>query len=406
MPPRIDNENAKVFYGLHFYPGIAEYHEDGKESLRVFLNEDTIRKMNPTFAGCPIFVKHRDEITKDINLLRKEAEGWVVESFFNKADGKTWAKILVCTDNALDCIKKGYRLSNAYFPETFGPSGMWNGMEYDRQILTGEFEHLAIVDDPRYVESVILTPDEFKTYNLEKETELLKLSNSNNKGDKPMFEMFKRSKVENAADLENTLVKLPKSKKEMSISAALTELDKVLNMAGYASPEHMVKVNDKEEMSVNDMIKKYQDVCNELSDMKKAHEKEGDEIDRAENDDDDDEDKHENEDLDIDQMGERETGGDTSFENDDEEDEDKHENDDEEDDKHENDDDDEAKEKVDLEKKKNKKKNALEKKRLAREKALRLKMANELRRDEYLAPTPVLSSDRVQRGLQRYGSGK
>ena len=171
-----------------------------------------------------MFVQHVDDVKDSREELRQEADGWVLECFYNKSDGKTWVKFIAVTDAAINAVEDGFKLSNAYFPTTFGPRGVWNGMEYDKQIVDGEYEHLAIVDDPRYAESIILTPEEFKNYNIEKETELMKIANSNTKKEKPMFEMFKRQKVENGADLENTLVKLPKSKKEITISNALTAL--------------------------------------------------------------------------------------------------------------------------------------------------------------------------------------
>src|ERR1700677_5104651 len=70
----IHNSSGKIFYGIHFYPGVAQYQDDpSQEPYRVFLNEDTLRAMDPTFAGKPIFVEHVDDVTPDLNQLRKEA---------------------------------------------------------------------------------------------------------------------------------------------------------------------------------------------------------------------------------------------------------------------------------------------------------------------------------------------
>ena len=157
-----ENSKGTIFYGMHFCPGVAEYSEPGKETYRIFLNEDTIRSMNPSFAGKPVFVDHVDEVDPNVDKLRSEADGWVIESFYNPADGKTWAKFIVVSDRGFRAIKNGFRLSNAYIPTSYGEAGMWNGVEYQKEILAGEYEHLAIVQNPRYEESVILTPENLK----------------------------------------------------------------------------------------------------------------------------------------------------------------------------------------------------------------------------------------------------
>jgi hypothetical protein len=291
----IKNSKGKVFYGLHFYPGVAQYSEDGKEPYRVFLNEDTLRKMDPTFAGRPIFVEHVDEVDPDLNKLRTEAEGWVVESFFNSADGCHWVKFMTVTDEAERAIRNGHKLSNAYIPKSFKDGGLWNGVPYQKEITDGEFEHLALVKTPRYEESIILTPDEFKQYNEEKVLELKKLSNSKEKEKKTMFTFFKKTKVENAIDTDLQIV-LPKSGKTMSLNKLINEYDDKMKKDAYKSDEdpamdkkavkddkggesakshsmadmdHMVKMHDGSYMKVKDMMNKFKAMNDDMDDMKK-----------------------------------------------------------------------------------------------------------------------------------------
>lgn len=255
--------SASIYYGLHFYPGVAEYQEPDKAPYRVFLNEENIRKMGPSFVGKPVFVFHVGEIEKDLNKLRGEADGWVVESFYNPADGKHWVKFVVCSDKGEQAIKRGMKLSNCYIPKSFGPGGTWNGVTYEREITDGEYEHLAIVPNPRYEESVIMTPEQFKKYNDDKLLEIKRLSN-NKKGDEKMkFNFFKKSKVENSVDWESMSVVLPKSGKEIEIVKLINEADdKELkkNEPQMAHPDHMVEVKG-EKMTVNQLMKKYDDLC-------------------------------------------------------------------------------------------------------------------------------------------------
>lgn len=362
------------------YPGVARYESPGKEAQTVFVNENTIRKMGPTFPGRPIFVEHVEGVDEDINSLRNDADGWVIESFFNSTDGKTWAKFVLVSDRAFEAVRRGYRLSNAYFPQLSERGGTWNGIDYEAEVIDGEYEHLAIVKNPRYEESVIMTPEEFKAYNEGNKTELTRLANSKeHKGETKMkLNIFKRTKVENSINLDGMIVELPKSKKEMSLTKVVEEFDKIVNMNGYANGDHMVKVGEKDEMSVNDLVKKHLEMCNEMEKAKNADSEDGGEPGQ------DDDPAMENDAEDVSEgmseVGDR--GGDDSLNNEDDE------------------------EEEEKPKKKEGMKNSIKAKELAlaKAKALRLKNAH-TRNHEEEAPRISLPADQIARGKSLYGSG-
>jgi hypothetical protein len=274
------NAQGTIYYGMHFYPGVAEYKEQG-ESFRVFLNENTIRKMDPTFAGRPIFVEHVDEVNgkpleeQTAEDIRDATDGWVIESFYNQADGKHWVKFIICTDRGKKAIERGMRLSNAYMPKSFGGGGLWNGVEYAKEITDGEYDHLAIVRNPRYEESVIMTPEEFKQYNEDHLVELKRLSNSKDqKGTKMKF--FKKEQMKNAADIEGVHVVLPKSGREVSITQLINEADEKAKQGneGLADPSHKVKLHDGSYCNVAELVEKHKAMHDELEGMKKKKEDE------------------------------------------------------------------------------------------------------------------------------------
>lgn len=291
---KLANEKGTVFYGMHFYPGVAEYREPGKGTFRVFLNETTIRSMGPTFAGRPVFVRHVDDVERNVDELRKDADGWVIESFFNDADGKHWVKFLVVSEAGMKAVGDGFKLSNAYIPTRMGKGGEWNAVSYDKEILAGEYEHLALVDNPRYAESVVMTPDQFKAYNDRLRDELKRLENSKDeKGTGMKLDFFKRAKLENSKDMEGVEVVLPKSGRTALISTLVNELDAIEVKKGekqYATG--LVKVGAKE-MTVEALVNAYEAKCNEDEEKENADDDgEDEEMENAE----DDEEKKENED--------------------------------------------------------------------------------------------------------------
>jgi len=272
---KIENASQlpKRYFGLHMVEGVAEYkeeHQNNGQPYRIFIGEPTIKNMDPTFEGRPVYVRHVDEVNLD--KLENEMAGVVVRSFFNQCDGKHWVEFMVSSDAGHQAIKSGWKLSNAYIPKKFAGGGKWHGVDYAKEVVEGEYEHLALVPNPRYEESIILTAEEFKAYNNEKELELKKLSNSLTKGAKSMFNFFKKTKVENGADFESMSVILPKSQKEKTISQIINDMDE-MEMNDMANPDHHVMVGEKK-MKINDLLKHYHEMkAKHEAEPKDAHEK-------------------------------------------------------------------------------------------------------------------------------------
>ena len=400
---KIRNAEPKIFYGLHFQSGVAEYKDlDGQPMI--YINPDTAKGMDRSFQGRPVFVEHADEV--DFHDVQS-ADGVVVRSFYNKADGNHWAEFLVYTDEGLSKIGEGWKLSNAYEVTEERGSGNWHGVDYDREVANAEYEHLAIVPNPRYADSIILSAEEFKQYNLDKEAELLRLANS--KGDKVMnFTLFKKEKVKNSKELADMSVTLPKSKVEKTITQLVNEADEKEESKGIANMSDEVEVDKDKKMSVENLLDFYKKNCKNESDDEDI-----------ENEDDEDIENEDDEDIENE-------GDDKDLENEDDED---IENEDDEDIENEDDEDlenesDEEEEPVQNKKKKNMKKNskktskkktgkisnarkianAKEAARVAAENYT--KLANAHKTVEIVENSIDLGQDKVERGTSRYGSNK
>jgi Tfp pilus assembly protein PilN len=277
-------KNAKqlpvIYYGLHMVPGPAEYREPGQEPYRILIDEPACKQMDPTFPGKPVYVRHVDGV--DLAALQAEADGYVTESFYLPEDGKHWAKFIAVSDQAHDAIRQGWKLSNCYKPIELGGPGQYHGIDYQKEITKGEYEHLAIVNNPRYDESIILTPDQFKEYVEKKRGELKRLANSKDKQEKePMFNLFTKKRVENSADFEQMSVTLPKSHRELTLTQLVNEADEYalkMDLPKMANGDDMVDVDGKK-MKVNDLIDCYKK--NALADLQKAAEEKKNAEDKA-----------------------------------------------------------------------------------------------------------------------------
>lgn len=262
--------DGHVFYGLHMSEGTATYRPPDEDPFTVFVGEQTIKLMNSTFPGKPVYVGH----TEDRGAL-SEADGVVCESFYNPHDGKHWCKFVITTQKGLDAINRGWQLSNSFVVDKRGNGGEWHGSYYDKEVLQGTYDHLAIVSNPRYSESKILTPKQYKEYNQAKKDELLMLENS--KEENPMkLQFWKKEALKNEKDLdlENMSVTLPKSKKEKTIVQLVNEADE-LEVKGAPSIEDAVVSVGDGEMKVSDLVKLFLE-------MKKNFEKAEDDGEEAE----------------------------------------------------------------------------------------------------------------------------
>lgn len=166
------------YFARHIKEGLVHYLENGRDTLYLVKN-DALQKMNKSFEGKPIYVRHVDSV--DMERLRETADGYVVKSFYNEFDGAWWAEIMVVSDAGHAAVKKGWAVSNCYSPTEYGNGGVYHDIDYQKEIRNGEYEHLAIVPNPRYEEAVIMTPEDFQKYNEGKQQEINKLKNSKEK---------------------------------------------------------------------------------------------------------------------------------------------------------------------------------------------------------------------------------
>ena len=262
------SQYPKVFFARHIGEGVVSYkNTDGEEDI-FFIGNDTLKKMNASFTGKPIYIQHQEV---PLSQMKERAVGYVVESFYLPEDGKQWLKMLITDDEAFDAIQNGWKVSNAYNVKDLGAGGVWHNIPYKREILDGEYEHLALVADPRYEEAVIMNPEDFKSYKEAKKKELdamsldnskkavIKKSVENNKERKTMFQFFTKKKVENmdGVALQDVEVQLENGS-SMKIGDIVKSVEEKLKKQATETPieEKTVMVNGKE-VTISALIKMY-----------------------------------------------------------------------------------------------------------------------------------------------------
>lgn len=111
------------------------------------LQKETIDKFINTFVGVPVIIDHKDNITNSDKV------GVIDKIWFSPEDGWFWCSGVITDDTAVKLIEQGYNVSCQYSITDYANNTeekLHNGNPYDKEILNGVFEHLAIVENPRY----------------------------------------------------------------------------------------------------------------------------------------------------------------------------------------------------------------------------------------------------------------
>lgn len=99
-----------------------------------------------TLRNKPVTINHKDNIGDDDKV------GEVLNVWYNPEDGWYWCDGIITDETAINLINdKNWSVSCSYdFTKYDDEGGTENNIPYDIEFLDGEFNHLAIVDNPRY----------------------------------------------------------------------------------------------------------------------------------------------------------------------------------------------------------------------------------------------------------------
>lgn len=119
------------------------------------LEKSAIDRFVYEFEGCPVIINHKDVTSKS---AKDDRVGVISKVWFDQYDGWYWGEGVIFDQEALNLIDKGYNVSCQYEITEYSENRdnkLHNGNEYDKTILNGRPEHLAIVENPRYENAMI-----------------------------------------------------------------------------------------------------------------------------------------------------------------------------------------------------------------------------------------------------------
>ena len=126
-------------------PGIVSYRDvGGKVEL---LRKETLDRCMASVVGNPLTIGHV-HVTAD---NRTEVENGIVSEWkYNSEDAWYYVSGTADTEEAKEKMRANGKPSCGYRVLAVGPGGVYHGIRYDQEILDIQFNHLAIVERPRY----------------------------------------------------------------------------------------------------------------------------------------------------------------------------------------------------------------------------------------------------------------
>lgn len=241
-------------------PGIASYEDVGQGKILVSAN--ALNRMRDSFIGKPVVNRiHQDLSPEEAYGQRdKEPESWadgiVVNVGRDEQSGWDYADMMIWDEETQRNIDlNGYSVSCAYIPSETGNGGVWHGIEYDEEVLNGEYTHMAIVESPRYEGATI-----YENAKGEKQTMKFKLFSKEQKAAEPVHNSKENTmdeREEQTMNMDDAYVETEDGAKiplDELVSAYKSQKDSQRNVLNM---EDEVDV-DGESVKVSELISAYQ----------------------------------------------------------------------------------------------------------------------------------------------------
>lgn len=159
---------ARSFTARFLECGLVSY--DGEGLGKALLKKENIDKFINKMVNCPLIIKHNEVNGDNVDKL---AVGWITQVSYNDVDGWYYCNGIITDEDGIEKAKDFGYVSCAVVPLDVDKSGgVWHDIKYDFEVLDADFNHLALVPNPRYGDATILLNS--KMEKLEKKTSTFK----------------------------------------------------------------------------------------------------------------------------------------------------------------------------------------------------------------------------------------
>jgi len=116
----------------------------------IYVSQEALWHLANTALGIPVVIDHPSELITDENVSNLAVVGRVSAMEYDSITDTWDAVFVVDNEEAISLLQNGWGVSTAWFGDKYASGGTHNNVGYDRELIEGRYEHLAIVKTPRY----------------------------------------------------------------------------------------------------------------------------------------------------------------------------------------------------------------------------------------------------------------
>lgn len=202
-----ESQWPKTYTRKFLEQGLVDYSDVKLGTL--LLRKETIDQMIPSFIDKPVIIKH---MKVDENNFTDIAVGYIKNIYFNPGDGWYYVDFLITHDEGHEVLDNGWGVSCAYKVNQIISGGKYHNIDYNGEIVAGVGEHLALVENPRYEDCLMMVNDK-EAFLYNEKTFLNRTTLKNNQEDTEMIKFNFFGKKDDKGFKPETLVDLGNGKK-------------------------------------------------------------------------------------------------------------------------------------------------------------------------------------------------
>lgn len=240
----------------------------------ILVSQNALQILAPSAQGIPVVIDHPNELITEDNISQLPVVGRVGDLHYDDIDDTWYAHFIIDRQEGIDLLQEGWGISTAWFGEKYAGGGTYNNVPYDRELLEGKYEHLAIVKTPRYemaTDPIFLNSKTCKSdNNVPKIINNDSMNSNHKKASNMISKIFKKLITkEEIHTNEGEELFVDVDGKEMPISHLVDELKKnKKNEDEKKDKEEKRMANESDEvdvdgkkMSVGELVKQYKNMC-------------------------------------------------------------------------------------------------------------------------------------------------
>jgi len=261
--------------------GLVKYPDE-----TVLVSQASLEQMAQSAHGIPVTIEHPHIPIDSESLKEIQVVGRVAKFDYDMPNDLWMAEFIVDDDEAVKLLQSGWGVSTAWYGNEYTGGGTYNNVPYERELVQGKYEHLAIVKNPRYemaIDPVFLnSKDSMPCKSSNDKCNIVINSKPNAIGGKSMFAKIWRTTREEVKANENEELVLELEHGQVPLSQIVDELKehraKAQEAEAEMAPESEKRIlNDDDEVEVDGQKMKVSALRSEYMNMKNAMKKAEDE---------------------------------------------------------------------------------------------------------------------------------